>query len=506
MESAKKKKIVKISIISIVSILLIVGIIFVFISCNDIVDKKSKDFSNYYLNLTYDNNFKKLSGNERLEYKNNGENVLDYILLHLYPNAFRSDATYKPVSLSYNQKAYPNGFSNGEISILSVVVDGVEKEVNITGNDKNMLKVDFNESLFPNDIINIDISFEVVLPNCLHRFGYGDNTYNFGNFYPIASIYEDGEFRQDNYGSNGDPFYSEMANYYVELTYNKNFVLASSGKQLNTLTNGENKTTTIEAKSVRDFAFVLSEKFNVLTKNAGNTKVYYYYYDDENASKSLQAGVDAINTFSSLFGEYPYETFSICKTNFIHGGMEYPNLVYISDSVEDYDDYLNVIIHETAHQWWYNLVGSDACKNAWMDEGLTEFSTLLFYRHNGKNYNVNVQESLNSSLSSYLLFSEIYESVYGEFNSSMNRNVNDYKGDLEYVYIAYVKGVLFFDNLEDVVGEKNFLKGLKYYFKENQFGIAKPEDMIAAFEVSSKRSLESFFNSWIEGKVILQNY
>ena len=31
---------------------------------------------------------------------------------------------------------------------------------------------------------------------------------------------------------------------------------------------------------------------------------------------------------------------SVVKTNFIHGGMEYPNLVIISDSVADINDYI----------------------------------------------------------------------------------------------------------------------------------------------------------------------
>ena len=343
------------------------------------------------------------------------------------------------------------------------------------------------------------------LPNCLHRFGYGDNTYNFGNFYPIVSIYEQGAFREDNYGANGDPFYSQMSNYDVTITYDDDFILASSGEQLNTTLSNGLKTTTINADAVRDFAFVLSKNFSVISKKTGNTTVYYYYYDDATPEKSLQAGVDAISTFNNLFGEYPYKTYSVVKANFIHGGMEYPNLVYISDSVEDYEDYINVIIHEAAHQWWYNLVGSNACEYAWLDEGLTEFSTLLFYRYN-KGYNVNIEDSLNASLSSYLLFSEIYESAYGEFNSTMSRNVNDFSGEMEYVYVTYVKGVLFFDSLEETIGEKNFLKALKHYFKENEFKIATPDDMISSFEIVTKRSLEGFFDSWINGKVILQNY
>lgn len=469
------------------------------------LEKISERFSNYTLNLIFDDSDNTLSGTEKVEYKNIYDSTLNEIKFHLYPNAFRQGAIFSPVSLRSYSKAYPSGFSSGKIDIFSVEVDGRQVAVLIEGNDENILSVSLFEELYPGDSIWVEIVFKVLLPNCNHRFGYGDNTYNFGNFYPVACVFEKGEFVQDNYGSIGDPFYSDMANYNVTITCDDDFTVATSGKQTNQSIHEGKKTTSIRANAVRDFAFVLSRKFSVITATTGKTTVYYYFYDDQNAEQSLRTGVKAIETFSTLFGEYPYETFSVVKTNFLHGGMEYPNLVYISDALESYDDYLNVIIHETAHQWWYNMVGSNACEYAWLDEGLTEFSTLLFYRDNSE-YGVNMKERLNASLSSYILFSEIYESVYGNFDGKMNKNVNEFSGEMDYTYIAYVKGVLFFDSLESAVGHKNFLKALKHYFKQNKYTNATPDDLISSFEMISRRSLEGFFNSWIQGKVILQNY
>ena len=503
-EKLKKKKIL-IIILVVVLLGIIISTIVLLTSCRDNIKKESENLTNYTLNLNFDDGSKTLTGEETVDFINPYDVTLKKLEFHLYPNAFRQDATYRPVNNTNYNRAYPNGFSEGNITINNVSVDGVEKEVVIGGTDQNILEVELSEELFPEDRVSVSISFSVLLPNVNHRFGYGLNTYNFGNFYPILCIYEDGEFCEVNYGANGDPFYSNMANYDVNITYDDDFTLASTGVQNETLTSEGSKTTSITAQVVRDFAFVLSRNFSVISKKTGNTTVYYYYYEDDNAKTSLQAGVDAINTFNNLFGEYPYSTYSIVKTNFVHGGMEYPNLVYISDDVEDYKDYLNVIIHETAHQWWYNLVGSNACEYAWMDEGLTEYSTLMFYREN-PSYEVDIQEVLNASLSSYILFSEIYESVYGEFDGVMSKNVNDFTGEMAYVYVTYVKGELFFNTLEEVLGEKVFLKGLKQYFNEYKFKIATPDDMVSCFEMVSKRDLEGFFDSWIEGKVILQSY
>ena len=476
----------------------------VMLSSCSLDDSRTKNLTNYSLSLQFDTSTKVLHGVEKVDYINSYDVPLSEVWFHLYPNAFRSNAKYKPVSSLTYDKAYSNGFSQGQIDIKSVVTSKPQN-INIGGNDENILIVKLDDELFPDERVNIEIEFDSLLPNCNHRYGYGKNTYNFGNFYPIACVYEDGSFRQDNYVSSGDPFYSQMANYDVTIVCDSGFKLACTGEQTSTRSQDNITQTCVSANHVRDFAFVLSTNYQIVSTKTKNTTIMYYYYDDENAQKSLSTAVDAINTFSNLFGEYPYPTFSVAKTNFVHGGMEYPNLVYISDDVKDYDEYLNVIVHETAHQWWYNLVGSDAVNNAWQDEGLTEYSTLLFYKNN-KGYNIVPQESLNASLSSYLLFSEIYESVYGSFDSKMTKNVKDFSGDMDYTYVTYVKGVLFFDSLQDLIGEKNFLKGLKLYFKQNEYKIASVDDMIACFELASKRNLKSFFDSWLDGKVILQDY
>jgi len=476
----------------------------IFFGCNKL-DKISKNLTNYNLSLSFKDESKTLNGHEIVDYINSTDVVLDEIWFHLYPNAFLLDAKTKPVSNLYKLKAYPNGENPGKIDVKKVKVENNEQDVVIADPDKETLIVKLNDSLYPDERVVIEIDFNVLLPNCLHRFGYGDNTYNFGNFYPVACIYENGQFQCDAYGNNGDPFYSDMANYNVSIKYENDFTLASSGVQNETIEQDGTKITNILASSVRDFAFVMSKKFNVISGQADNTTVFYYYYKDDYPQDSLKAGIDSILTFSNTFGEYPYSSYSIVETNFIHGGMEYPNLVYISDDTSSKEEYINVIVHETAHQWWYNLVGSNACEFAWLDEGLTEYSTLMFYNKN-KDYNVDTEKSLKNSLSNYVLFSDIFKSVYGSFDGRMSKNVNTFKGDMEYVYVTYVKGVLFFDNLNSLVGTKKFEKSLNLYFKENSYKNARPENLISAFEKVCKQNLEGFFDSWINDKIVLQNY
>ena len=468
----------------------------------DNLDKLSKELSTYSINLDIDTTTHAVQAYEELNYKNNTNTVLKTIKFHLYPQFFKEGATQNVVSNIHLNEAYPHGMSYSEFDVSRVVINGENSAVVYSGEHNGILNVELTNSLLPNENIKLEFYFSFTLPNCCHRFGYGDNTMNLGNFYIIACVFENGAFNESGYHANGDPFYSDMANYNVNVKYPSNYTIASSGQRTSFKTESNINSATYQAKMVRDFALVLSDKFEVKTGKVNNTTIEYYYFNDPNADKSLQAGIDAITTFNKLFGEYPYKTFSIVKTDFVYGGMEYPNLVMISADIDNLDDYMNVIIHETAHQWWYGLVGNNEYKYPWLDEALTEYSTLLFYDNNN-GYNLKHSEMLNATKSNYTLFITVYQDVLGTIDTSM-RAVDEYSTEPEYTYCTYVKGVLMYESLYQLIGEKKFLSGLKNYFENYKFKNAEPINLIFSFEEEAKTELKNFFDSWIKGKVVIR--
>ena len=69
--------------------------------------------------------------------------------------------------------------------------------------------------------------------------------------------------------------------------------------------------------------------------------------------------------------------------------------------------------------------------------------------------------------------------------------------------MTYVKGMLFFDNLRELIGKNKFLDGLKEYYKTYAFTNVTPEHFIGVFEKVTNRELKSYVNTWIEGKVVI---
>ena len=480
------------------------ALIFTTFGCKqkDDINKLSKNLTTYEITLNLDCETKSVNANQVINYVNNTNSILKFIKFHLYPQFFEQGATDYVVSQTHMNTAYPNGMSYAEFNVDRVKVGKTDKEIVYENEFDSILIVELNSSLMPgeNEIIYIDYSF--ILPNCCHRFGYGENTINLANFYPIVCVFDNGEFNTNGYHANGDPFYSDMSNYSVDITLNKQYVVAGTGTKENIKIENGLKKVNFNAKLVRDFAMVISDKFEVINSHVNDTLIEYYHFNDGNKNKSLQAGIDAIKTFSKLFGEYPYNSFNIVQTDFVHGGMEYPNLVMISSQIENEDDYLHTIIHETAHQWWYGIVGNDEFTYPWLDEALTEFSTILFYDNN-ENYNLNHKQIINSSKENYSLFITVYEDVLGPINTSM-RAINQYSTEPEYVYCTYVKGVLMCESLYQLIGEKDFIKGLNTYFENNKYTNAEPKDLFQAFEQASNKKLENFFSSWIQGKVVIR--
>ena len=467
------------------------------------IDKISKNLNCYAISATLDDEKKEIDATEKIVFYNSSENEIAFVCFHLYPRAFREGATVKPYTGLTEATCFPNGVSYGDLVVIKVLVNGEKKDHELIGEDEDILKVDFGFKLTKKKSVEIVIEFKLIIPNSTHRFGWFDGNINLGNWYPILAEQVDGEFELSPYYSTGDPFCSSVANYDVEFLFPKSYQLVSTGDMKQEAGDGVVKAK-ISARAVRDFAMCLSSGATVIsTKTSDGVEVKYLAgSSDTEFDKFLQLSKDAVEYFSKTFGSYPYKSISVAKTPFIYGGMEYPNLVLISNSIDDESEYLKVIVHEIAHQWWYGVVGNNEIKEAWLDESLAEYSTMLFFKNHEK-YNLVYDDLVGDALSSYVLYVDVIQTLRGDVNTKMNLAVNEYQNDYEYSYMVYVKGVIMFDSLKNMVGEKNVLNGLKKYYQDNKFGLATAEDFFVAFEKACHTDLREFFNGFLNGTTII---
>ena len=460
-------------------------------------EKSENVYTRYEITAEYVPENCTLTGTMKVTYENDTDEEISLLKFNLYPNAYRKDSLYTPISVGYEKSAYYAGESYGEIVVSSV---NGSKNWEVMGEDKNILYVYLERPLYAGDRVVLDIGFSTKLAAVNHRTGVTKRTVNLCNFYPILCGMKKGGFYECAYYAEGDPFYSDCADYKMTLSLPKEYLVASTGEIIEERMLESKKVHTMYAAKARDFALVLSADYRVLKENVGDTELFYYYYKDDNAQKTLDAAAESFRYFEKTFGAYPYATYSVAETGFCYGGMEYPALSLISDTLKE-GDRERVMVHETAHQWWAIAVGSDQIENAWQDEGLAEYSTLLFFE-NYEKYGFTREDMVAQSLREYRSYYDVYGSVLGRTDTSMTKHLKDYLSAYEYRCLAYDKSMVMFDTLRKSVGDKKLLAALKRYYVDNVFQIASVEALIGSFEKTGL-DVAGFFDSFLTGKAIL---
>lgn len=450
----------------------------------------------YTMQLELDTEDKTVEGKQRVSFINNEAIPIGEAYFHIYPNAFRE--------------------LGGSIALKAVKINGSDAQYRIEGKDESLLRVPFTAMLQPGKRNDIYMEYTVSIPReggtgFGDRFGYGSNTYNLGNFFPIAAVYENGSWDKHPYDEKGDAFYSETSNFDVEITAPEDQVIAVSGYMGKHQASKGAQVLTVKAYSVRDFAFVASDMFKVEEAMVNGTLIKSYASSSKKAKKVLEFGADAIRVFNRKYGKYPYPTCSIVQSD-ISGGMEYPNLVMIESNEYGNVTFGNilsqyyfgktkgslefVVVHELAHQWWYGIVGNDEYREAWIDEPLTQYATLEYYR---QKYG---QEEFDRLYNRYIkLGVNMFLLAGAGEDKPLNRPLDQFPHD-DYYILIYNKGTMMYKDLHDELGDEKFDLLLRTLFEKYKFKVVSGKELIELTSSVAGKDMSEFYRRWLETNYI----
>jgi hypothetical protein len=128
------------------------------------------------------------------------------------------------------------------------------------------------------------------------------------------------------------------------------------------------------AVAVRDFALAVGAfREQTMTVNAPRpvrVVVGLERGSPYRARDFLLAAAAALRFYSERYGDYPWTTYSLAVMRDFTGlaGTAYPTLGFLGDGS------LVLVPHETAHQWFYSLVGNDQSRDPWLSEGLATWA------------------------------------------------------------------------------------------------------------------------------------
>ena len=455
------------------------------------------DISYYQISAAFHEEEKVIEANQKIIYKNTVNKELNNIYLHIYPNAF-SDQNRVPFEKEEMENVYYNGFNSGWLKVNEVKVNNKKVSFKVMGDSSTVLRITPITKLRPGEEIQLYIDYKVQLPNVIGRMGYGENTINITNWYPIMAVIDDEGWHLDPYYPIGDPFYSDVAVYDLTFEAPVDYMVATTG---NVVKRNEKKgriSYNIHAENVRDFAIIMSKGFQLDKGEVDGISVFSYTIQGEKSAEALQYSVDAMKIFNELFGRYPYQQISIVSSDFFLGGMEYPNLVMIADGLykmkEDFPlEY--VIAHEIAHQWWYGIVGNNEIKEPWLDEALTEYATLMYFE---VKYGPHIKEQI---------FEKMIKAQYNNYidfepdkGEGILRSLREFNNSEEYSSIVYSKGAMFIEELRNEMGEEAFIKALREYYVKYMFKNATTINFYEICESMTEKELKNIFVEWLNIK------
>ena len=253
-------------------------------------------------------------------------------------------------------------------------------------------------------------------------------------------------------------------------------------------------------------ALCLGHFQNVTTKNQHGVTITTYAPLNQ-AKESLiepnQIAGEALDFYDQAFGvPYPLPKLDqVAVPDFDAGAMENWGLVTYREScllmdetatLSDKIQIATVITHELSHQWFGNLVTMAWWDDLWLNESfanMMEYYCLDAIRPEWK-----VWQEFFVSDCYYALTRDTSPDI-----QAVKQAVN-HPAEIETLFdpaIVYAKGSHLMFMLMRLMGEQNFLKGLRDYFEKHQYQNTTGDDLWAALQPYAEFNVSNFMNQWI---------
>lgn len=412
--------------------------------------------------LNYGSHF--LAVDEQILYTNRFTETLDNILLIVEPQRYTGVFKLNGITLDHGSSITPTW-------------------------DINWMILTLPQPLEPGQKLNISLSYELNLPfpqpSEIVRpvpFGYTERQTNLVDWYPFIPPRIPGQgWMAHKPGYFGEHLAYDYDDFHVNIMISdvpiSSFVdinpageqpvigyaiAASSAPQI------DGDWRRYHHESARNFVWSISHAYQVFSKQIGNVSVLSYSFPVH--SKAGQTVLDvtaqSFELYQDIFGPYPHQTMSAVEADFLDG-MEYDGLYFLSNGFYNLytgtpSDYLtDIAAHETAHQWFFGMVGNDQGLEPWLDESLCTYTERIYYEKFAPEgldwwweYRINFYKPsgyINGSIFDYNYAANAYETY---------RNA------------VYLNGAMFLEDLRNLIGDEAFFAFIKDYVSQNSGKIA----------------------------------
>jgi len=479
----------------------------------------------YDMDARYDAQNHSLDATETLTYHNLTGQPLDTFPFHLYLNGFQPTSTWmreaKRVGVSglgfdnWDSKSY----GAAEIKSFEVVGQGdfttqlqfVHPDDD-NQDDRTVAQVHLPKPIPPDGYVQFKIRFHDQFPQTLARTGWNRDFVLGGQWFPKVGVWWHGAWNCHQFHAYTE-FFADFGVYDVKLTLPQNEVVGASGIEVGSTNNADGtKTVTYHADDIHDFAWTASPHYLIYNDtfqgSMGPVKLRILMQPGHWNQVERQAHVlkESMDRFDHWYGPYPYKTLTVVDPDpgSQASGMEYPTLFTVGTTWWEPEGYhfgsVETIEHEFGHQYWYGMVATNEFEDAWMDEGINQYTQI-------KVMNSIFGRSISSLNLAGLTAGQPDEDrlFYVGFADldPLARNGWQYADFNSYGGVTYGKTSLILLTLENLIGEDTMRQAMRTYFTRYRFTHPTKEDFLKTIEEVSGKDLRWYFNQTVYGTQVL---
>ena len=502
----------------------------------------------YQISLALDYDNRAYVGTERVHWVNRGDHPTSTLFFHLYPNMRAPD--YTPPATRNDAGQLISDEPSLEISEVRNLGNNATVSFALDDQQKT-LRINLHEAVQPNAVVDIQIKFKGSVPeidpeetglvtHVLQQVSAAIRSTrelrrardtNFicrgvmmlATSFPILAARNGDDWFRKIESSIGDSLTTDSADFDVTVNTGKGVMVFAPVEGVAINSKDEEPSTRFVGENLRDFAIIAGRNLRSEVTHVGDVSIRSIFRPDhEVVGRSvLKIAANALHIYETRFGPLQMKMVTIVDAPLVAtlGSAEFAGMGAIASafyvdfdsatmrnmpdvireqraSVEDSLEW--TVAHVVAHQWWGATVGNDAGREPILDESLSNWSALLYYRetHGEKQTENALEEQLRGVYKIYRTF--------GGDDMEASRSSRDYLNSFQYAAIVASKGALMFEALRRLLGDEKFFAALRDYYKANSLEVADLDDLRGAFiagaPVEQRRAVNRTFDRWLSSK------
>ncbi|MBL8149662.1 MAG: peptidase M1, partial [Blastocatellia bacterium] len=299
------------------------------------------------------------------------------------------------------------------------------------------------------------------------------------------------------------------ADFQLEITVPRDWKVITNTKELSSSSNanGSRKLSFAKSEKISTYLFAFATgPFVELKEESDPTKLFVRRSKAERASQEapevLRLNREAIKFFSSYFAyPFPFSKYDLVLIpEFAYRGMEHAGATFLRESSilfpstpsnSDIAERAQLIFHETAHQWFGDLVTMKWFDDLWLKEGFANFMA------------AKATEAILPDHNAWNIFhtakSDAYKTDVTKGTTPIWQELTNLSAAKSaYGNIVYKKAPAILRQAEFFFGTKIFQSSVQLFVKENAYANAEWYDLVSAIERRSGQKLGLWADAWVK--------